>query len=122
VITTLTPEAIRTRFPEFVDRSDGEIAGAIETATELAVTPPSSTPWAAAHLLAIAEQATGVADGGSGEVKSEGLAGASMGTMPMAMSGDEVFWSTSAYGRMVLTLRRASPAVILGRPVSGWSR
>jgi len=116
----VTVAEFRADFAEFAGATDGAIRRALTEAMLLAARPAASTPYAAAHLLALQAERTGAPDGGSGEVKSESLAGAAMGTMPMATTGDDVFWTTSAYGRMVLALRRSDPATRFGQTVGGW--
>jgi len=118
----MTVAEFRAQFPEFASRTDAHVGRALAEAQLLAARPASSTAYAAAHMLALASERTGEPDGGSGEVKSESLAGAAMGAVPMAMSGDDVFWTTSAYGRMVLSLRMSDPATRIGVAVGGWRR
>jgi len=118
----MTAAELRSKFPEFASKTDSELDGAMAEARALASTPALSTPYAAAHLLAITSEQTGAPDGGSGEVRSESLAGASMATMPLARNAEDVFWTTTPYGRRVLALRSASPRVVMPRATNPWGR
>jgi len=118
----MTVVGFRDQFPEFARATDAQVGQALTASSFLSARPASALPFAAAHLLAIQLERTGEPDGGSGEVKSESLAGAAMGTMPMAESGSDTFWTTSPYGRMVLALRMSDPATRIGVAVGGWRR
>lgn len=102
------------RFPEFKDL-DGDVIGtAVREACGMVHVSKDATLHCAAHLLAIREQETGTADGGSGEVIQEFMGPQQLYYQAMAEKGREVFFSTTRYGRQVLLLEARSPKIAMG--------
>lgn len=102
---------LRTRYPEFSEAvaADDAVAVALATAAEMAVLSDRITLACAAHLLALGRQETGKADGGAGELTAETIGPKSADYMAQAESGREVFFTTTAYGRAMLTLEKRHP-------------
>ena len=115
-MTDPTLSDFRARFPEFAAETfpDATVTGAIETATQITVVSEDATLYCAAHLLSLRSQETAKPDGGAGEVKWEMQGRRQVQYVTQSKDGDgRAFFSTTAYGRMVLTLHKASPRLAL---------
>lgn len=108
-----TVAAIRGRFAEFAQRTDSEIAAAAAAALELSAVSEEATLHLAAHLLALSSERDGSPDGGAGEVSMEQTGGRIVHYVSMARTGDEVWWTTTPYGRIAHMLQSASPRYVL---------
>ena len=103
----------KTRFPE-LDHPDDTIEEALTEAVLIHSLDDTITGYVAAHLLAIRPDRTGTADGGSGEVKAERIGPRRVEYATMAKDGRrDVFFATSSYGRMVLTLEDRHPQLVI---------
>lgn len=101
------PSSIRTLYPDFDDMVLGHV---IDLAYQITDVSRDATLYCVGHLLAIKNEQTGAQDGGFGEVKREAQAGQDTIYMTQAKKARDVFFTTTAYGRMVLILEARSPA------------
>ena len=101
----------RTRFAEYSETTDEVVTAALELAVALCGEAGfQPTLHATAHILALADQETGHADGGSGIVSMEILGPRTVQYQNMAKENRERFFEQTAYGRMVLATESRSPA------------
>ena len=122
--------SFRTRFPEFPATattpddpllapeegraySDDEVEAMIGVAQNLYNLSDVAVEYLAAHLLVVNDPGDDalVVDRGAGEETSRGRDNSSY--KPMADKGQDVFYTTTKYGRTFLALRRADPRITL---------
>ena len=109
----LTVAGFRARFGEFAARSDADVAAAVATAGRIHNLSEEIEGWVAAHVLAISGERTGLSDGGSGEIQAESLGPVSRQYVTQAATAADTFFSTTSYGRMVLTLEGRHPQLVV---------
>jgi hypothetical protein len=105
----------RARFPEFDDVADSIVLATIDEALHIFALCDLPVIWLTAHLLAIdndsgAGSGGAPVDGGEGETISESVGGVSASFKSMADKGSDSFYTTTAYGRRFLALRKTTPA------------
>ena len=102
--------AVRAKIPELTVQAypDAAVTAAIGTAKQIAAATDEIWLHCTAHLLVLPR--TTVVDGGRGEVKSELEGPKQVQYMTQARDERDVFFSTTAYGRLVLMLEERSPA------------
>jgi len=123
---TATLVDFRTQFPEFADTADADnrqrdadVEAALERAEGLWALSDIGTLYVAAHILALAAEAKGAADGGSGVVISERVGPQSVTYMTQAGGGpeggdpDRVWYATTTYGRAFLAFRAVTPEYLI---------
>ena len=110
MLTAPSIAVVRARFPEFADTADAEIAVLTQTALSISAISQDALLYLVGHLIAISAEETGEADGGSGEVVSERIGAKAVSYAAQAKSGDEAFYTRTAYGRLFLALERRAPA------------
>jgi len=104
----------RARFQEFDCVADSIVTFAINEALHIFALCDTPVLWLTAHFLALDNDAgvgsTGASvDGGEGETTSESVGGVSASYKSMADRGDDTFYTSTAYGRRFLALRKTSP-------------
>ena len=104
----ITVAEVRGAFPEFAAFTDEQIAFDLATAYMLMAYPRRATLYCTGHLLALREEQTGKADGGSGELRAETEGPQRAQYMVQAETAADVFFSRSAYGRLARTLENRS--------------
>ena len=105
-----TTAEFKARFPEFAAVDDA-IEAALSTAVLLCGgSGYEPTLYAAAHVLSLAAQNTGEADGGSGIVSMETQGPRTVQYSNMSEAARQRFFEQSPYGRMVITLEGRSSA------------
>jgi len=104
----------RSRFPEFDSTSDSVVELAIGDALNIYNLCDHGVLYLTAHILSLHSD-SGVGgsgasvDGGEGETTSESVGGVSASFKSMADRGDDTFYTSTAYGRMFMALKRTSP-------------
>jgi len=104
----------RARFPEFDCVADSTVLIAINEALHIFALCDLPVIWLTAHLLAV-DCDSGVGsggasvDGGEGETTSESVGGVSASFKSMADTGADTFYTSTAYGRRFLALRKTTP-------------
>ena len=104
----------RARFPEFDDVADSVVLVAIDEALHIFALCDLPVIWLTAHLLAIdsdsgAGSGGASVDGGEGETTSESVGGVSASFKTQADKGSDTFYTSTAYGRRFLALRKTTP-------------
>lgn len=105
----------RSRFPEFSSTADSVVTEILGEALIIHKGSPKATQFLAAHILTL-DNDSGICssgatvDGGEGEVTSESVGAESASYKTQAENAGDVFFTTTAYGRRFLALRRATPA------------
>jgi len=107
--TPPTAAEFKLKFPELASRTDDAIDAAVAQAMTVNNQSVDIVCNLAAHFLALASEHRGDVDGGSGEVNMDMIGPRQIQYTAMAASGDEVFFSRSAYGRMYLMLSKRHP-------------
>jgi len=110
----ITVSEFRDDFPEFSSSSDALVGRAIRLAYQLTDISREATLHCAAHIVAMASQQTGAADGGSAEVVSEQIGSMMVTYRTMAMEGYETFFTQTAYGRLMIALEKRRGTTALG--------
>ena len=108
----ITYSDFRARFAEFGSLADARISELITEAYQLTDVSKDATMYCVAHLAALEDERTGALDGGSGEVKGETIGPRRVEYVTLARqnnAGRDAFFSTTAYGRRVLTLESRVP-------------
>lgn len=112
-LTPPTADALREAYPEFTDSkaSDRDIAEAGALAVEMTALSNRAVLAVTAHILALKEMRTAEADGGAGEVKTQGTGPHTneFVTLASAKERGDTWFATSAYGREFVMLKRTSP-------------
>ena len=110
-----TATNFRERYSEFAADTypDATITGAIATAMQISNVSEEAILACTAHLLTIRAQETGKIDGGAGEVQWEMQGRRQVQYVTMAKQGGDraSFFTTTAYGRLFLTLQDAAPRI-----------
>ena len=97
----------RTSFPELDEKvTDQGIKNADRVARELVHGTQEQLLWATAHLSVV--QDTDLI----GDVKSMTIGGITKSFMTISKRNRDVFWATTHYGRVYLTLVRQTPATV----------
>ena len=104
----VTVAEFRDRFAEFDRIDDATISFLIPQAYEMSDVSREATLYCIAHLASLEGERIAKPDGGSGEVVSDALGPQSRSYMSLAESNRDVFFSTSTYGRRMLTLESRS--------------
>ena len=119
--TDLTPAGFRAEYPDFPSEqySDESVKSMLSLACQITSVSNDATYACCAHLLVAAKQAGQALDGGSGEIRGEGVGPLRREFKTVARTERETFFSTSRHGRLMLTLERASPrgifSVVVGQ-------
>ncbi len=109
--------AFRVRFPEFDSETDERVTAFIDDALCIFALCEKATLYLAAHLLTLSN-GTGVGvpgssvpiDGGAGETTSESVGSLSVSVSTQSSNPEDVFYTSTAYGRQYLALKNACPA------------
>lgn len=114
-IAELSATDLRRRFPEFgaAAHDDAALTQALRTAREITSVSSEATLYCAAHILTLRADERARQDGGSGVVAQERIGPKWTMYKTQAMNNSEVFFETSSYGRMVLTLESRNPKRVL---------
>ena len=112
----LTVADVRARFSEFGAAAfpAALVSDLIAEAYSITDVSREATLYCVAHLLSLEEQNHARPDGGSGEVVTETTGPFTANFRSQADSGRDVFFSTTPYGRRVMTLERRSPKAVMG--------
>lgn len=111
-MTVITTTQFRDRFSEFAAILDPRISELITEAYHLTDVSADATMYCTAHLAALESERSGGLDGGSGEVRSEAIGPKRVEYATLARNnnaGRDAFFSTTTYGRRVLTLESRVP-------------
>lgn len=114
-IAELSATDLRERFPEFAAAtfSDAHLSQALRTAKEISSVSSEATLYCAAHILTLRADEAAKQDGGSGIVAQERIGPKWTMYRTQARQERDVFFATSSYGRMVLTLESRNPKRVL---------
>ena len=112
--TRPTVAVVQATFTELASVSQAVVEAAIATAESLSSASTESWLYCTGHVLALLDQNTGEADGGSGEVMSEKIGPKLTSYKTQAKGNREAFFTQTSYGRMVLTLEKRNPEIVLG--------
>jgi len=104
----------RAKFPEFDSVADSLVLGSIDEALHVFALCDLPVLWLTAHLLAVdcdsgAGSGGASVDGGEGETTSESVGGVSASFKSMADTGSDPYYTSTAYGRRFLALRKTTP-------------
>ena len=103
----------RNEFPELDESvTNADIVRAGKIADKIVQGTAGQHLWAVAHLTQIRD------DDVLGDTTSDNVGGVSRGYKPISNTNTDVFWSTTVYGRVYLTLLRQTPVTGLG--AIGW--
>ena len=111
-----TPAEFREEFPAFESATaypDAMINRAGTEALQIHAVSEVAHRYCMAHLLVLRKAEAPVQDGGSGEVKSEGIGKKRVNYMTQALGAREVFFSTTSYGRAFLTHERRTAGRVM---------
>ena len=113
---SLDAAGFRERIPGiFADRTDTEIAVAIDEARLISDVLEEATLYLAAHLIAVKSEWQSTPDGGSGVVSKETIGPRSIEYMTTAGESERrAFFSTTPFGRMYMTLEDRTPRAGIG--------
>ena len=97
----------RTRFPEFDSVSDEQVSLYLDDALCIFKLCDKAVVYLAAHLCALAQDQSGNTgiDSGLGEVMSEKIGQKSVTYKTQASKNEDVFYTSTKYGRTYLELR-----------------
>ena len=106
----------RAQFPEFSETEDDKVNFALSLAKQFNNKSKRLILYAAAHLLAgkYIEPSSPGMDGGAGELMKYALGPKAQEFKTMADDGSEVFFTTTSYGRIFLTLEKRNLNTTLG--------
>jgi len=104
----------RVKFPEFNSVVDSIVLEDINEALHIFALCDLPVLWLTAHLIALdtdsgAGNDGALVDGGEGETVSESVGGVSASFKSQADKGSETYYTSTAYGRRFLALRKATP-------------
>ena len=114
----VTVAEFKSQYAEF-SVADGLIQRAITTAENIWSLSDEGTGLVAAHLLALHSDQQAEPDGGLGIVKSERIGPRQVAYQNQARDNPDVFFATTPYGRLFLTLRDHTPVWVIGAVVVG---
>jgi len=104
----------RAKFPEFDSVADSLVLETINEALHIFALCDLPVLWLTAHLLTVdADSGAGSGgapvDGGEGETTSESAGGVSASFKTQADTGSDTYYTSTAYGRRFLALRKTTP-------------